>query len=166
MNEHQSDPSSDVDDDEDQQQVDCCVYLMRRETTVVFLLCRNTRCCEDCSIYLEKCPICRSTIVQRYQIRKCLNSKVETASTKYHLNRKMVRPNNLVNRIMVRPNNLVNRIMVRPNNLVNRIMVKLNNLVNRIFVQPNNLVKQIIVDYIFAYILIYYINIYTKNNQA
>ena len=45
--------------------------------------------------------------------------KVETPSTKYHFNRIMVRPNNLVNRIMVKPNNLVNRKMVRPNNLVN-----------------------------------------------
>ena len=70
--EHQSDPSSDVDDDEDQQQVDCCVCLLRRETTVVFLPCKHARCCEDCnihcSIHLEKCPICRSTIVQRFQI--------------------------------------------------------------------------------------------------
>ena len=42
--------------------------------------------------------------------------KVETASTKYHFNRIMVRPNNLVNRIMVKPNNLVNQIFDQPNN--------------------------------------------------
>ena len=55
-------------------------------------------------------------------LRMCILTKVETASTKYHFNRIMVRPNNLVNQIMVKPNNLVNRIMVRPNNLVNRII--------------------------------------------
>ena len=66
----QSDSSTDDNDGPEvhQQQADCCVCLLHRETTVVFLPCRHANCCENCSIHLEQCPICGSTIEERFLI--------------------------------------------------------------------------------------------------
>ena len=66
----QSDSSIDDDDEREthQQNAACCVCLLRRETTVAFLPCRHAKCCENCSVHLEQCPMCRSTIEERFQI--------------------------------------------------------------------------------------------------
>ena len=65
----QRNSSSDVDDDNEihQQEADCCVCIILRETTIVILHCRHAKCCENCSIHLQQCPICRSNIEQRLQ---------------------------------------------------------------------------------------------------
>ena len=31
-----------------------CVCLLRKDTTIVFLPCRHAKCCQECSIHLEK----------------------------------------------------------------------------------------------------------------
>ena len=68
--EFQDDSSSEVDEDNEEhsQNTICCVCLLPRESTVIFLPCRHAKCCEECSAHLEKCPICRCTIEDRFNI--------------------------------------------------------------------------------------------------
>ena len=66
----QNDSSSEFEEDNEEhnQNAICCVCLLPRESTVVFLPCRHAKCCEECSAHLEKCPICRCTIEDRFNI--------------------------------------------------------------------------------------------------
>ena len=64
----QNDSSSQFEEDNEEhnQNAICCVCLLPRKSTVVFLPCRHAKCCEECSTHLEKCPICRCTIEDRF----------------------------------------------------------------------------------------------------
>ena len=66
----QNDSSSEFEEDNEEhnQNAICCVCLLPRESTVVFLPCRHAKCCEECSTHLEKCPICRCTVEDRFNI--------------------------------------------------------------------------------------------------
>ena len=50
----------------------CVVCLRVRETTWIFMPCKHESCCRDCSTRIEElgqtCPICRSTIQNRFEI--------------------------------------------------------------------------------------------------
>uniref|UniRef100_K1QGE1 E3 ubiquitin-protein ligase LRSAM1 n=1 Tax=Magallana gigas TaxID=29159 RepID=K1QGE1_MAGGI len=52
-----------------------CVICLDRQSAVIFLSCGHVCCCNECSIPLKECPLCRGAIVQRIKLSTAVVSE-------------------------------------------------------------------------------------------
>lgn len=52
-----------------------CVICLDRQSAVIFLSCGHVCCCNECSISLKECPLCRGAIVQRIKLNTAVVSE-------------------------------------------------------------------------------------------
>lgn len=52
-----------------------CVICLDRQSAVIFLSCGHVCCCNECSIPLKECPLCRGAIVQRIKLNTAVISE-------------------------------------------------------------------------------------------